>query len=475
MKNELRRSIFRMMSDLIKSDDIITTTELDALDGATKAFSIKPEDKEAGHAMTMEDAVRIISAEDTATKRKIRDAMLSIAVNDNECCRAEAMLLMLMDYICEGEDACVKSFPMRNRSLLSTQIIYLDNRVSSSGAHELEQDFAECSQLVRLAGLELIYIPAIAKHFNEHTNQSDLRRLLALISPSSSSEDIDNTLSAIKGMSTKFFYDNVIRGKLAMELDLSDPVWLIRLPDSNVAGNGYINFLSLKVRGAVRSQLSGIINRLNSRQGSYSVMVNTGWGNENSFLYGGFYKAMLDLMSVRKIDKWDIHIRLYGDGAEPFRCIAPDGSVKKYTMTLKRGAEELPVPLAGRDIAFYLLICCASAESKEAGIDFHDDSIEALTQVRYAQLFHSVSRRSEEPLVWDPAFRVPMRSRVASALNNSAVAEVSSLQSLYVPKDMKRGLLRVDIEPERIIIDSVTGSVPLKESSIYRMYQHPAL
>lgn len=475
MERKLRQSVFRVLTDLVKSDDLITAAELDGIDKYARHFGLSSADRASSYNITLSEAFQCIAIQDNKTKNEIRDAMSDIAIRDNECCRSEAILLTLMDYICDGAELQVISAPARNRSLLNRQLVYLENKETLRGCDELDNDFDELSNLARIAGLELIYIPHIAKHFKNHSNQEDLRRLMCLISPQSDPKGIDNTLDAIKGMSSKFFYDNVIRGKLELNFSISSPSWLFRIPDSNIAGIPYINLFCLSVGKNIKAQLMQLINRLNSRQGSYSVKVNDGWGRESSFMYSGFYKALFDLMSVRKIDKWDILIRLYGDGTEPFRYVDENGRIKKCVMTIKRGIEEYPLPLTARDAAFYLLLCCASAASEDSGIDFYDDSLKEITQRRYAQLFRALSRRSEEPLVWDPVFRVPMRSRIRSAINASPIANQSSLQAIYEPEEIRRGVLRVGVEPERILIDGLNGPIPLKESSLYRMYLKPLM
>ena len=475
MEKELRQAVYRILTDLVKSDDMITTSELDAIDKYARIFGITADDRRSSYAMTLSEAFKLLAQQNKRIKEDVRDAMSDIAIRDNECCRNEAMLLTLMDYICDGAELQVISAPARNRSLLGSQLVFLESAGNSRCSEELDEDFDELSNLARIAGLELIYIPHIAKHFRNHNNQEDLRRLMSLITPPTDLNGIDNTIDAIKGMNSKFFYDNVIRGKLELDFKIGSPSWLFRIPDSNVSGTPYINLFCLSVGRNVRARLMQLINRLNSRQGSYSVKVNDGWGRENSFMYSGFYKALFDLMSVRKIDKWDIHIRLYGDGVEPYRHLDADGRVRKYVMTIKRGIEEYPLHLTGRDAAFYLLLCCASAASPDAGLDFHDNGLEEITQRRYALIYHALSRRSDEPLVWDPSFRIPMRSRIKAAIDNSAIAKVSSLQSLYVPVEAVKGVLRIGIEPERICIDGLDGPIALKDSAIYRMYLQPGL
>lgn len=463
----LRQSFYRVLLDLIKADDIITIDELNGLEEVEQRFHISAQDKADACRMTLAQACSCILSQKPNIKDTIRRTMLNIAIRDGECCRAESLLLTMMDYICDG-NASVVSMETRNRQLISSQILYLEDSTTLPSISSLDEDYDRINNIVKLGGLELIYIPKVAEHFRRCDTDEDLRRLLSLVSPLSNSSDLDNTIMAIRGMTTRFFYRNVIRGKLEMDVNIQDPSWIIRIPDSSVAGINYANFLCIKADTDVHSQLVEFVSRLNSRQGSYSVKVNDAKGKDNSFMYNGFYKALLDLMSVKVIDKWDIHFRLYGEGVEVFKYINDSGRPARSVVTITRGAEEYALPLTGRDAAFYLLLLCASAEGN--GINFRDQKLSKKVQQQYGLLFRALSRRSDEPSVWDPVFRVPMKSRVCGAIQESGIARISSLQDIYMPMPVEPGVLRVAIEADRVILETNKGGIPLKDSALYKAY-----
>lgn len=479
-KAEVRQSIFRVLSDLIKSDNIITLNELDGLDRICDKFSITQEDKEAGYGITLGAAMSTIARQSVSLKNKVLDSMHDIAMDDNECSRAEALLIWAMGCICHDPSARMVSMEFMNRPLLRTQLLYVENRKTIPSRVDLENDrkFEEMSRIVKMGGLELVYIPRVARHFRIYGTKEkekgfqDLKRVLRLVSPQSSDSDITNAIFSLQGMNSKYFYNHILRGKLEMNLNVDNPAWVIRMPDSVVGGAGYANFFCIDVRDDIRGQLSGFVDSLNRYQTSYSVTVNDGADRKDTFRYNGFYKALLDVMSVKKNDKWDLHIRLYGEGGIDRFEYADEksGAMKKCVMTISRGPDEYPIPLSGRDVAFYLLLLCASA-SEEKGVDFSNPDLRDVTERRYSEIYGRVSTRQVDiPEVWIPESRIPMRSRVAAAINDSVIAKHSSLQSVYLPEDITRGFLHVQIEPERVFIDSRTGSRPLMESDLYRRY-----
>lgn len=485
----VRQSIYRILSDLVKSDNIITVDELDALDEACDRRSISERDREDGFKMTLAEALRTIASQGERTRASLLKSMEDIALKDGECCRQESLLITAAEYVCrcagaESTGARVVSMEFRNRPLLTTQLLYVENRETISARATLDTAFDEVSQIVKMGGMDLIYIPRIAQRFREYETKKeggvikdtkrheDLKRMLRLVSPTSSDADLENTITAIQGMNSRNFFSIVLNGKLEMGLDIEKPCWMLRLPDSVVEGRGYANFFLMDVDKDIRMQLRRFVDRVNLRQNSYSITVNDGRGKEGNFSYNGFYKALLDVMSVRKVDKWDLHVRLYGEGVPAFEYEDPaTGTRKKCAATIKRGLDEYPLPMTGRDLAFYLLLLCASA-SAEGGVDFGKDGPKHRIEARYSAIYGRVSRREKNPpTVYDPEFRIPMRSRVAKLINESEVAKNSSLQALYLPEEMNKkgsGFLRVGLEPERVVIHSINGTATLTNSDLYR-------
>lgn len=474
-KAELRKSIFRVLSDLIKSDNVITIDEIDGLDEACKTFGISEQDRVDSNKMPLSDAIQILTEQSDKTKKKVLNAMESIALKDGECCRAESLLIATMELICNDPTTRVISMEFRNRPLTTTQLLYLEDKKSFPGKAILDSKggYKELSQIVKMGGMELIYIPKVAEHFrsykrHKNNEDTDLKRVLKLVSPNSNDAELTNIITAIEGMNSQNFYEFVIKQKLEMKVVINEPSWLLRLPDSSVGGVGNANFLCIKARDDVKTQLQDLVDLLNKRQNAYSIIVNDGRGKENNFLYNGFYKALLDVMSVKKIDKWDLHIRMYGDGADLYRYRINDTKFGKCLMTINQRDNEFPIPLSGREVAYYLLIICESIAN--GGVDFHDKAKANLIQERYEEIYQKVSKRTgmNIPDVRISDARRPMKSYVCKAINESEISRHSALQGVYLPVELANGLTYVAVEPERVIIEGISDSRPIKESLLYK-------
>lgn len=487
-KSSVKQSIYRILSDLVKSDNIITVAELDAIGEACDKSKITEADKEEGHRMTLGAAMATVAAQAGRTRTKLIRAMKDIALMDGECCRQESLLITAAEYVFDepaedGAEAKVVSMEFRNRPLLTTQLLYVENKTTCPARATLDASFEEIAQIVKMGGMDLIYIPRIAQRFREYEaaggggarkgrdGREDLKRMLRLVSPTSGDADLENTITAIQGMNSRNFYSIVLNGKLEMGLEVDGPCWMLRLPDSVVAGRGFANFLLIPVARDIREQLRRFVDRVNEYQNAYAITVNDGRGREGVFSYDGFYKALLDVMTVRKVDRWDLHVRLYGEGVPRFEYEDPaTGTRKKCAATIKRGLDEYPLPMTGRDLAFYLLLICASA-SDEGGVDFGKKEDKQRIEARYAAIYERISKREKDrPTVFYPQSRIPMRSRVARLINESEIAKNSTLQALYLPEESGKGsrFLHVGLEPERVFIHSAYGTATLKNSDFYK-------
>lgn len=466
-------SIFRILSDLIKSDNIITIDELDALEEACKLFNIDGICRKESDGITLAEAASIIRVKSEKAKSQLIQTMKTIALKDGECCRAESQLITAIEMVCNNPDSEIISLKLSNRPLLTTQLLYLEDKETTPAKAKLDTHFYELSQITKMGGLELIYIPKVAKHFRDYDRddkkRNDLKQLLRLISPSSYDSDIENCIAAIQGMNTQFFFRTVLNDKLGMNLNINSPSWIIRLPDSSVLGEGYANYLRFNVQKDIREQLINFTEKLNEKQGAYSIIINDGRDKENNFHYNGFYKVLLDVMSIKRIEKWDLHIRLYGDGA-PLYKYEENGKFKKCSMTIKKGSEEHPIPITGRDIAFYVMLLCATVANGK-GINFHDKKMKALIQKIYEDIYERVSiRDSDKVNVWEPQYRIPMKSRIKKAITNSHIAKLSSLQHLYMPVETDNGCMQIPVEPERVYLDTRDTSEKILDSELYKVF-----
>ena len=317
----LKSALYRLITDLIKADNIIAVDELDFLDSFCKDYDISEGDKLHGYQLTLGEAFTFLAALPSSEKDVMLTKMkVSTESDGDECSRTESLLIQSARAVFMDKGARVVSMPSSNLPIHSSQILYLENNDKGLANIALgkEESFEELNNMVRMGGFELIYIPRIAKHYQEYTKVNDISRVISLVSPVHTQDQMDNTIRILRHMSTQYFFQNILKAKLHMPLEIKKPVWLIRIVNDVVDGEDYANFLVLEVAKDIKRQLRSFVSDVNSRMHEYSILINERRDSDSDFLYAGFHKSILDVMSIKKVDRWELRVRTYGEGTSLF-------------------------------------------------------------------------------------------------------------------------------------------------------------
>jgi hypothetical protein len=186
-----------------------------------------------------------------------------------------------------------------------------------------------------------------------------------------------------------------------------------------VSGKGYANYLCLDVdMDDIKGQIQSFVNDLNKRQNPYTVLVNRHTDRSRDFLYGGFHKALLDVMAADRIDPWEIRVYARA-GSNPVIDNSEIG--KRFTVEICKGKTTYPVLINGREAAFYLLLLCGSA-GQNRGVDFeYDPAMSKRIQAQYEEAYHMVSDRAEIPdITLSSTFR-PIKTKVMKGLEDCGI------------------------------------------------------
>lgn len=462
---ELKKSVCRILTDLIKADNVISVGEMTILENAAKAYGLTRENHIESYAITLADAAAYVAKQEPNVRERVVKMMVDCALKDGECCREEALLISSIEVENEGVGRVI-SIPLNNRPILSSQILFVDSTFNPR-KNELDKNFEEISRIVEMAGFELIYIPKVARDFKEMKKSEDLKHLLTIVNPTLSESALVSKVMSLQDMDSRYFYLQVLNGRLQMGLHISRPSWLIRLPNSVVSGKGYANYLCYDVdMDDIKGQLQSFVNGLNRRQHPYTVLVNLHTDRTQDFLYGGFHKALLDVMAADKVEPWEVRVYVRA-GSNP----VPDESEpgKKFTVEICKGKTSYPVLINGREAAFYLLLLCGSAAADSRGIDFeYEPERNKMIQAQYVEAYHMVSNRDEKfpDITVSSTFR-PIKTRVMKSLEECGV---KGELHLFKPAKTGRNTYYIPIDPSHVKIISQEGATPLTDSAIYHAY-----
>ena len=477
-KEELRKSIYRIFSDLIKQDNLITVDEIECLERVCKEYRISDAERVGGHMMTLADAVSTLQGAHKETRKDILRKMEECAIKDNECCRNESLLLTAFKYCCLADampPSFVRSFPAANTCFNDTQLIYLENEVTCEKMGALVKDpesYADYCDICRLGGFNFIFIPRVAAHFREFKDKEILKDIVSLVSPSLRKNEVNDIIQVICGMSTTYFYRNVLRDKLQLPVRIDKPVWMFKIGQSVVGGQDYSNFLCVEVSEKPKSQLRKLVQEITDRQSSYHLTINKTTDESDRFEYDGFFRTLLDMMAIKKVTAPDIVIHPVGEE----RSWA-DGK-KTVLSGIDSDGNRFPVFMDRREAAFYVLLLCACSKGGnglEMSFRYNEQGEQVLkdakkTRLRYEALYGELSNWASIPDITSMKILRPTRSYITKSIKNTP--ELSP-QALYLPTE-RNGHLMLSIESDHIRVAENGKEVKLLDSELFARYQKAA-
>lgn len=474
-KEESRKSVYRVFSDLVKQDYLITVDEIEYLEKVCRDYGISEGDKVGGHMMTLADAITTLQGESIEVKTDVLNKMEECAIKDNECCRDEALLITAFKNCCNTDQqrrAYVRSFPAANIYINESQLIYLENESSSdlvSSFMSNDEQYLDFCDICRLGGFDFIYIPKVAEHFKDFKDKDILKEIISLISPSLRKNEINSIIQVICGMSTTYFYKKVLRERLQLSIRIDRPIWMFKIGTSVVGGQEYANFLCVEVADSAKQQLRNLMNEIMSHQSSYHLVINKFGNEDNSFEYDGFYRTLLDMMAIRKVSAPDIIIHTVGEE------YITDNGKKTILSGIDAEGKEFPIQMDRREAAFYVLLLCACAKGGR-GIemtyiyDKHDEQIlkgHLQRRPQYEAIYSDLSNWKTIPDIVNTKILRPTRSYISKAIK--AVPELSP-QALYMPIE-RNGYLMLSIESDHIRVIENGVERKLLDSDLYRNYR----
>lgn len=473
-KEELRKSVYRIFSDLVKQDNLITIEEIEYLDAVCKDYGIAEQDKIGGHMMTLADAISTLQGEPIEIRKDILRRMEECAIKDNECCRDESLLLTAYKNCCKDTKVVrsyVRSFPATNIYINDSQLIYLENETQSDIVPSLmmdEEQYSDLCDICRLGGFDFIYIPKVAEHFRDFKDKDILKDIVSLVSPSLKKNEINSIIQVICGMSTTYFYKKVLRDKLQLPIRIDKPIWMFKIGVSVVGGVDYANFLCIEVAESAKSQLREIMNEIMSRQSSYHLVINKLGNEDKSFEYDGFYRTLLDMMAIKKVTAPDIVIHTVGN-----EITTSDG--KKVILTgVDSDGNAFPIIMDRREAALYVLLLCACAKGGR-GIELSfiynkkGDQVlknHAHRKPQYDAIYNELSNWASIPDITSMKILRPARSYISKSIKETT--ELSP-QALYLPIE-RNGYLMLSIEADHIRVQENGKEKKLLESDLYQRY-----
>lgn len=312
MKQSERASIFRIVSDLIKADDIIDTREMYMLDSIREKYAIKKEDEVLGFSYTLAYAVNALSLSPKCLRHELISCFHAIIMSDNYCAREEALLFVALrlSLSIDSDTECrIISIDTSNVYIDPTQILYVESNFDNDVNWEINEKFREIIAEVRLAGFDLVYLPKIAEHYR-NIPDADFYNIAAFLYPKASQDRLTTVTRQLHNLSTSVFCKDQLAGKLGIkEFSVINPSIMIKIGSSLVNDVEIANFLLVELDKDVVSSIRTILDMFSEYY--HTLRLNYLKEERGRFIITGFYKQIFDLYMLRKGVKSAVVIDVY--------------------------------------------------------------------------------------------------------------------------------------------------------------------
>jgi uncharacterized tellurite resistance protein B-like protein len=323
MTKEQRIAMARIISDMIKADNIIEADEIKAMKRLMSEYSITQQEMSDARKIRFSEAVNTLKelVRDKKDKEKEKaqkalddfvDNIYDIALSDNICVPREALLLIALQYCLKENDwktgdgkplpqPYLISCPTGESSFNDQYMVYLESSYNEERNEELKQHFRLLVTITRLCGFNFIYIPKMVEEFRG-MNEQYVKDVISYMAPNIEKTFIQQVYDRLCDMTTVDFFRNVLYERLQVKaLHNTPPSLLINIGTSVVpycsAGGTiqyYTEFLCIPISSSILTLVDDILGFYQSKVSiRQSITINDSKGQ---FKYFGFYKALFDFL-----------------------------------------------------------------------------------------------------------------------------------------------------------------------------------
>lgn len=312
MTREVRTAMARIISDMIKADNIIEESEIKDMKRLMSEYAITHQEMSDARKIRFTDAVNTLKDMTLKDRKEFFDRLYSVALSDNICVPREALLLIALKYCLidierRTEDGKLLpkpyliSCPTGEASFNDQYMVYLESSYDEERNIELMQHFRLLVTITRLCGFNFIYIPKMVEEFRG-MNEQYVKDVISYMAPNLEEDYIQQVYDRLCDMTTVDFFRNVLYERLQVRaLHNTPPSLLINIGTSVVpyctAGGSvqyYTEFLCVPISSSILTLVDDILGFYQSKVSiRQSITINDSKGQ---FKYFGFYKSLFDFL-----------------------------------------------------------------------------------------------------------------------------------------------------------------------------------
>ncbi len=312
MTKEQKIAMARIISDMIKADNIIEENEIKTMRELMMDYAITQDEIGSSRKIRFSDAVNELKDLSARDRMAFVENIYRLAMSDRVCVPREALLLIALQYCLidiDRRDGSGRKIPnpflvscVSGEATFNDQyIVYLEEKYDKERNLELERHFMLLVTISRLSGFNFIYIPKMVEEFQKMKEKYVLD-VIKYMAPNLNDEYIKDVYDRLCEMTTEVFFRNVFCERLQVKVPRNlPPSVLINIGTSVVpycSATGpiqyYTEFLCIPILSDIPSLIDEVLTFYQNRVSLHQTITLN--GRKGQFKYFGFYKALFDFL-----------------------------------------------------------------------------------------------------------------------------------------------------------------------------------
>ena len=307
MRHHQKIAIARLISDLIKSDDVICKEEISLCNQIVSGFDISQDELYEAQFISQAEAVGYIKHMIPAEQKKIYSLLQQAAYADNSCVAREALLLQTLSLMLNDtrDKYYLLSVLMKGWQHQEKYVVYIESDYMSAINEEIMQQYEMIANLLHLWKFEFIYIPKLCQSLRE-MDRGYLCDIIRYMNPRLSNEMLNTLYDRLINFTTERFTRNYLASSSHQNrfYDI-EPSLLINVGKSHVPASVathqdsyFINFLTIRLDDEPNS----VLNEVRKFVDKYASLItepeyHRPKRGKTLFHYHGFYKQLFDFLA----------------------------------------------------------------------------------------------------------------------------------------------------------------------------------
>lgn len=319
-KNQ-KTAIARILSDLIKADNIIENQEIEEYNRIIKLLEISQQNLIEAQGITLADAFKIAKTMSRSDKESLWNELRRTASSDDACVAREALILLSLEKMMydTADKYGMVSYDTMGSYTTDKYVIYIESEEMPAINDDIIADYEHIVNMLKLWKFDFIYIPRFAQRFGE-LDEDYVHSIIRYMNPSFDAEKVGRLYQKMIGMTTESFCrDMLINQRGQRSFHDIEPSLLINIGTSVVpyCGKGsscqtYTEFLTIKLDQEKENCVTAEIR--NFLEGYQDLLTEPEYyrpdRRKNFFKYFGFYKTIFDFLSRAEIENTENRIEI---------------------------------------------------------------------------------------------------------------------------------------------------------------------